>query len=76
MQIQKTLKKFKVPYMIRVTEKQNEERIFKIYRIWNLLCKSSVIPMYRTFYQRQAKAQLKFIGDLFKRYASKTKYTI
>jgi len=32
--------------------------------------------MYWTFYQRQTKAQLKFIRDLFKRYASKTKYTI
>jgi phosphoribosyl-ATP pyrophosphohydrolase len=29
--------------------------------------------MFRKFYQRQTEGQLKFIGDLFKRYASKTK---
>ncbi len=75
MQIQKTLKKFIVPYMIRVAEKQNEERIFQHNR-FGTCCKSLAIPMYWTFYQRQAKAQLKFIGDLFKRYESKTKCTI
>lgn len=45
MQIQKTLKKFIVPYMIRVAEKQNEERIFQhnrfgtcYVRAWRFQC--------------------------------------
>jgi hypothetical protein len=40
MRIQETLKKFIVPYMIRVAEKQNEERIFQLYRFGTCFVKT------------------------------------
>ena len=40
MRIQKTLKKFLVPYMIRVAEKQNEDRIFQLYRFGTFFLKA------------------------------------
>lgn len=40
MRIQKTLKKFIVPYMIRAAEKQNEERIFQLYRFGTCFVKA------------------------------------
>jgi hypothetical protein len=40
MRIQETLKKFIVPYMIRVAEKQNEERIIQLYRFGTCFVKN------------------------------------
>jgi len=61
--------------MIRVAEKQNEERIFQLYRFGTCYVRARRYQCIGRCTKGKRRLHWNFIGDLFKRYASKTKCT-